>query len=278
MAQRAPHPRTFSTGGPLRWSAMVGELVRSHELVMTFAKRDLRARYKQTVLGVGWTVIQPLVFLTVFVVFFGRVAGFEDDTQSYAAFALSALVAWQYNAAIVSGASSALASESAVLRKVYFARLAPVVSRVLSSLPPIVVGVVLMIVLAPVVDGRLTIHLFWIPLLVLLLALPALAVAIPLSALGIWFRDFAALVPFFLQIWLFSSPVAYPATTIESNRLLYAFLNPSVGAIDGFRRVYVEGTAPDFELIGAGLITSVALLLIGLEIFRRLEPGFADVV
>ena len=268
---------SVSRPGPLSWSTILGEFVAQRHLVRTFAARSLKSSYKQTFFGIGWAVIRPLIMLVVFIVFFGRVAGFDDDVASYAAFALSALVAWQLLAAIVGGAAFALVNEGALLRKVYFPRLAPILGQALASVVQAGVGVAMLLVLAPVVDGKLTVQLLWLPLLFVAIALPALGCAVALSALGVWFRDFATAAGFLLQIWLFASPVVYPATAIESQSL-YAVLNPAVGPLEGVRRVYVDGIAPDFTLLGLSAATSLVIVLAGLECFRRLEPGFADVI
>lgn len=266
-----------STAGAQPWTTALRELWADRELTAAFAARTLKASYKQTFFGFGWAVVRPLVMLVVFIVFFGRVAGFEDDTTSYAAFALSALVGWQLLAAVVGGATYSLVNEATLLRKVYFPRLAPVLGRALANMVQMGVGVATLLVMAPLVDATFSLQLLWLPLLLALILLPALAVGIALAGLSVWFRDFATLSGFLLQVWLFASPVAYPATKIDQLEL-YSLLNPMVGPLEGMRRVYVDGIAPDAELLVLSGATSLVLAIVALELFRRLEPGFADVI
>ncbi len=267
-----------STSGPLPLRQLAAETWQRRDIIVTFARRDLQARYKQTVLGVAWAIVQPLIGMIVFVVFFGNVAGFDETTRSYAAFALSSLVGWQLVSSILGTGALAIVNEEALIHKVYFPRLAPLLSRVLSSVPNLLIGVATLLVLTPVVDGRFSVQLLLLPIPAIGLALAAVAVATPIAALSVYLRDFRLLVPFLLQIWLFASPVAYPLTAFSSNQKLYAALNPAVGPLDALRRIYVDATAPDFTLLGLSAASATVILLVGIEVYRRLEPGFADVI
>lgn len=267
------------TSGRSSLGRLLADLVANRGLVAVFAQRTISSRYKQTFLGLGWAVVQPVVALVVFTLFFGRLAGIDPGGGTYAAFALSALVPWQLFAAVVSEGSAALASEASLIRKVAVCNLAIVVGKSGSALVPLGVGLALLAGLGPVVGGRLSPHLLWIPLLVILVALPALALGLALGAVAVWTRDVNFGLPFALQALLFASPVAFPVVNLTAGwRQLYALVNPLVGPLEGMRRVYALGRAPDLGLLACSAGTTLVLALVCLEIYRRLEPGFADVV
>lgn len=268
-----------TTSGRLSHVELLGELAANLGLAVVFAQRTISSRYKQTFLGFGWALIQPLVALTVFTLFFGRLAGIDSGGGTYAAFALSALVTWQFFAAVITEGSASLSNEASLIRKVAVCNLAIVVGKALSALVPLGVGIVLMLVLAPVVDAQLGVQLIWIPLLVLLAGLPALAVGVVLGAIGVWTRDVNFGLPFAMQALMLASPVAFPVVHLDARwRQLYALADPLVGPLEGMRRVYVLNQSPDFGLLALSTLSSLVLIGLALEIYRRLEPGFADVV
>jgi ABC-type polysaccharide/polyol phosphate export permease len=257
----------------------VRELLGSGEVVWAFASRAFRLRYKQVVLGLGWSVLQPLAYLAVFVVVFGRVAGIPGRHSSYAAEALAALIGWQLVAGTLSLGASAVVNEAGVLRKVYFPREAPVIGIALTSVVDAAVNLVLFLVLALVLGVTLTPWMLLAPALLLLVIVLALAIALPLAALNVYYRDVRFFLPLFLQVWLFLSPVAYPLDEVPAGwRTAYELLNPLVGPIDGLRRVLTGGTAPDWGLLSVSTAETLGLLIAGYWLFKRLEPEFADVV
>jgi lipopolysaccharide transport system permease protein len=247
-------------------------------VVWAFTSRSFRLRYKQTVLGVIWVVLQPLLFLGIFVLVFGQAADISGGGAPYAAFALSALVPWGFVAAAVMSGSNALVTDASLLRKVYFPREAPVLGAVASFLVDLLIGIVLIVVAAPFTGAQLGPSLLLTPLLVLALLVPAVGLAMPLAALSVYYRDFRYIIPFALQAALFASPVAYPVTTIpEQWQTLYA-LNPVVGPLDGFRHVFALGDAPDWVLLGISGIAGIVIAVVGYLILKRLERQMADVV
>jgi lipopolysaccharide transport system permease protein len=256
------------------------ELIAYRECVWSFAARSLRVRYKQAVLGVAWAIVQPLAFLTVFVVVFGGVAGLEGGPHtSYAAFVLSALVPWQFVSSGVANGGDALIQDAGLLRKVYFPREAPVLGAIGSYVPDFAIGLTLLLLAAPFTGAHLGWQLVFVPLLFVAIMLPAIAVAVPIAAFALQYRDFKYALPFAVQIWLFASPVAYPVTTLEHGwRWVYAIANPVVGMLEGFRRVLALGTSPDWGLLGLSTASSIVLLAVGFRIFKKLEREFADIV
>lgn len=256
------------------------EISTFRECVWAFAVRSLRVRYAQAALGIGWAVLQPLAFLGVFVVFFGGIAGLgSGGSVGYSAFAIAALVPWQFVSSSVSFGGDSLIANSELVRKVYFPREAPVLGTIGSYLPDLGIGIVLVVALSPLTGAQLGWQLVYLPVLCLAILLPAVAVAIPLAGLAVFYRDFKYALPTGVQLWFFASPVVYPITVVSPEwRWLYALLNPVVGMLEGFRKVLAEGASPDWGLLGISVASSLVLLFIGLRLFKRLEGEFADVI
>lgn len=269
----------FDGKNPPKLSVALRELVVYREVVWSFAVRGISVRYKQSALGVGWALLQPLAFLAVFILFFGRVANVSGGGASYAAFALSALVPWQFISSGISFGANALVNDADILRKVYFPREVPIFGAVLSVIPDLGIGLLLVLLATPFTGAHLTWTLIFVPLLCLILIIIPLAASLPLGAMNVYYRDFRYLLPFGLQLALFASPIAYPVTRISpSLRPWYALINPAVGPLEGFRRVLAVGTTPDWGLLGISTASALVLLLVGYKWFKSLEREFADVV
>lgn len=256
------------------------ELSLYREVVWSFAVRGVRVRYKQAALGVGWAVLQPLAFLTIFILFFGRVVKVSGGGgATYAAFAISALVPWQFVASGVSFGANALVNDADLLRKVYFPRESPVLGAVLSVVPDLGIGLILVLLASPFTHAHFSWTLVFLPILCLAIAIPTLAASLPLGAMNVYYRDFRYLLPFGIQLWLFASPIAYPVSEISPRlRPWYALVNPIVGPLEGFRRVLAVGTTPDWGLLGISVASGTVLLFAGYRWFKSLERDFADVV
>lgn len=275
-------PEEFAFGAELRVSPgrVLRELIAYRECIWSFASRSLRVRYKQAALGLAWAVVQPLAFLAVFVLLFNGIGNVQGGGgASYSAFALAALVPWQFVSSGVQFGGDALIQDSGLLRKVYFPREAPVLGSILSYVPDFLIGLTLVLLATPLTGAHLDWELVFLPLLFAAVALPAIAIAIPIAALAVYYRDFKYALPFAIQVWLFASPVAYPLTEVDSSwRWVYALANPVVGPLDGFRRVLALGQSPHWGLLGISTASGIVLLAIGFRIFKRLEREFADVV
>ena len=247
--------------------------------ILAFAERDVRVKYKQAVLGVAWALLQPLAFLAIFAVFFGRVAKIRGDGVPYAAFALTALIPWTYVATVVSFGSSALLSDASLVRKVYFPREVPVLAAAVAGLVDFAAGLVAFLILGPLLGAHLSWTALFAPLLLLFVAVPTVGLSLGLAALNVYYRDFRYALPLGVQLWMFASPVAYPLTKIPAEwQLLYAFLNPVAGPLEGFRRVLGLGTLPSPELLFASLAGGLLWLWLGYRLFKAMEPNFADVI
>jgi len=247
--------------------------------MFAFAERNVRIKYKQTLFGFAWVVLQPLAFMGVFTVALGRLADVPSGGVSYAAFSLSAFVAWIFvQSSIIQGANS-LVIDAAFLRKVYFPREVPVLAAVLAGSVDFAGGLALFAVVGPVVGAQLSFASLLAPLLAVGFVLLATGVSLLLAGLNVYYRDFRHALPFVLQLWLFASPVVYPLTIVPDRwRELYVVLNPAAGLLDSFRRTLALGELPDPALLGLSLASTAVLCAVGYGLFKRLEPNFADVV
>lgn len=247
--------------------------------VLAFAERDIRVKYKQVGLGVAWALLQPLAFLAVFAVFFGRVAKIGGDGVPYAAFALTALVPWTYVVTTVSFGANALLNDASLVRKVYFPHEVPIIAAALASCVDFATGLLAFLAIGPILGAHLSWTALLAPILLPLLALPVVGLTLALGALNVYYRDFRYALPLGVQLWMFASPVAYPLTTLPSNwHLLYAFVNPVAGPLEGFRQVLGLGAWPSPELLAASFLGGMTWLWLGYRLFKALEPNFADVI
>lgn len=260
-------------------SLKLRELWEYRELLYFLTWRDIKVRYKQTVLGAAWAIIQPFFTMVVFSLFFGRLAQMPSDSIPYPIFSYAALVPWTFFANALTQASGSLVSSQNLIKKVYFPRLVIPVSGILSGLPDfglsflILIGMMFYYGLYPSV-----ISLLWLPAFLLLSFVTALGVGLWLSALNVEYRDIRYIVPFLTQLWLFATPIAYPSSLLEKPwRTLYG-LNPMVGVVEGFRWTLLgSGQAPGPMVAISGL-AALAILISGAFYFRRMEKTFADVV
>ena len=264
---------------PRGWfEVRLGEIWQYRELLYFFVWRDIKIRYKQTAIGVAWVVLQPLLTMAVFTLFFGRLAKLPSQGLPYPVFYFAALVPWTYFATALQNATSIVVENQRVITKVYFPRLILPASAVLSGLVDFSIGFV---VLAGVTLGygiRPGIAAVWLPVLLLLAVATALGVGLWLSALNALYRDVRYVMPFLVQFWLLASPVAYPSSLVpERWRWLYG-LNPMAGVIEGFRWALTgHGQAPGAVLLASGGMVAVVLVG-GLLFFQRMETTVADLV
>jgi lipopolysaccharide transport system permease protein len=248
------------------------------ELMFFLAWRDVKVRYKQSLLGVAWVVIQPLVTMLVFTAVFGRLAKLPSDGIPYAVFTYSALLPWTLFSTAVTRSASSLVSSSSILTKVYFPRLVLPVAAIFANLVDFAISLVVFFGLLAVFRIWPGWPLIFLPLFILMTIATTLAFGIWLAALNIRYRDVAYVLPFLIQLSLYLSPVAYSTQLVPSGawRLVYS-LNPLAGLIQGFRWALVKGPAPDSMLLISIAIVA-ALLVSGIYYFRRTEKTFADVM
>ncbi len=247
------------------------------ELLYFLTWRDIKVRYKQTVLGAAWAIIQPLTVMVVFSIFFGLLAKIPSDGLPYPIFAFSALLPWQLFAHALTESSHSLIANEKLITKIYFPRLIIPLSAVLAGLVDFAFAFI--VLLGMMVFYGIVPHNLWIlPFFVLLALLAALGVGLWLSTLNVQYRDVRYTIPFLTQVWFFISPVAYPTSLVpESWRFLYS-LNPMVGVVEGFRWALLGKAQSPRPLLLVSVAVVTLLLISGLYYFRRMEKTFADVI
>lgn len=254
------------------------ELWRYRELAAQIALRDITVRYRQTALGAAWAVLQPIGFMVVFSLFFGKVAGVDSNGIPYALFSLAALVPWSFFSNALLLGSDSLVANSALVSKIYFPRIFIPGGVVAAGFVDL--GISLVILFAVVFLWGFTpgLGVLLLPALVLVAAAAALGVASALSAVNVRYRDVRYVVPFAIQMWLFATPIAYPSSLISEPWRTLSAINPMVGVVEGFRwGALGTGSAP-WALMGISALSAVVLLVAGLAYFDRVERGFADYV
>lgn len=254
------------------------ELWEYRELVYFLIWRDVKVRYKQTVLGALWAIIQPLFSMLVFTVVFGKLAKMPSDGIPYPLFSYAALLPWNYFAQGLSSSSDSLVGSANLIRKVYFPRLAIPVAAVCGGVVDFCIAFGVLLLLMGYFGVAPTGNVVWLPLYLLLALVTALGVGLWLSALNVQYRDVKYTVPFLVQFWMYATPIVYPSSLLpEPWKTLYG-LNPMAGVVEGFRWALLGVKTPPGAMVWASAAAAVALLVSGAYFFRRMEKTFADVV
>src|SRR5438094_386601 len=276
-APRHSHPIVTRIAPPRGlFHLRLAELWAYRELLYFFVWRDVKIRYKQTAIGVLWVVLQPLLTMLVFTLFFGRLAKLPSEGLPYPVFYFAALVPWMYFAYALQMTTNVVVDNQRLITKVYFPRLILPISAALSGLVDFAIGFVVLPIFTLAYGIRPTLVALWLPALLALAFFTALGVGLWLSALNALYRDVRYVIPFLIQFWMFASPVAYPSSLLPVRwRWLYG-LNPMAGVIDGFRwAITGRGQAPSLLLLASAF--AVALVVLGgLFFFNRMETAVAD--
>jgi len=259
-------------------SLKLGELWQYRELLYFLIWRDIKVRYKQTALGAAWAIIQPLFSMLIFSLFFGRLAKMPSDGIPYPLFSLAALVPWTFFANGLNQSSNSLVASANLLKKVYFPRLVIPIATVLAGVVDFALSFVVLLGLMAFYGIAPTINLLWMPLFLLLALVTSLAVGLWMSALNVKYRDVRYIVPFVIQVWMFSTPIVYPSSLLPASwRTIYG-LNPMVGVVEGFRWALLgTNTVPGF-MIAVSATAALLILIGGAFYFRHMEKSFADIV
>ncbi len=254
------------------------ELWHYRDLLYFLVWRDIKTRYAQSILGVGWAVIQPVFTMIVFTVVFGRLANISSDDVPYAIFSYTALVPWTYFAGSLTSSSGSLIGAAGMITKVYFPRLVIPIAPVLAKLLDFAIAMLILLGLMLWFRTPPTIWALTLPLLVLLMMLSAAGMGMWLTALSIQYRDIKYGLNFGVQLLMYASPVVYPASKVpEQFRLLYG-LNPMAGVIEGFRSALLGTNPMPWDLLAVGTVVAIVLAISGAMYFGRMERVFADVV
>jgi lipopolysaccharide transport system permease protein len=248
------------------------------ELLYFLTWRDIKVRYKQTVLGAAWAIIQPFFTMVVFSLFFGQLAKIPSDGIPYPIFSYAALVPWTFFANGLNQSSNSLVGSANLITKVYFPRLVVPLSAVISGVVDFMLAFAVLLGMMAFYGLWPTSAVIWLPLLLLLALVTALGVGLWLSAMNVQFRDVRYAVPFLIQFWMFATPIAYPSSLLAQPwRTIYA-LNPMVGVVEGFRWALLGIQTSPGPVIIVSALAALATLVSGAFYFRRMEKTFADVV
>jgi lipopolysaccharide transport system permease protein len=252
------------------------ELWRYRDLAFQIAARDITVRYRQTALGAAWAILQPVGFMIVFTLFFGRVAGISSDGLPYAVFSLSGLVAWTYFANGLLLGSESLVSNSTLVSKIYFPRIFMPAGVLAAGFVDLSIALVILFVVVFASGLVPSAAVLMLPLLIVIMVAAALGVTAGLSALNVRYRDVRYVIPFAIQMWLFATPIAYPSSLIDEPWRTLTAINPMVGVVEGFRWATLGTADAPLELIGISAVSALVLLAAGLAYFDRVERSFAD--
>jgi lipopolysaccharide transport system permease protein len=281
----APEPPVIVIEPERGWTTLkLPELWSYRELLFFLVWRDVKVRYKQTLLGAAWAILQPLAAMVVFTIFFGRLAGVGSDGLPYPLFSYAGLLPWTFFAQGLSQSSDSLVGSQNLIKKVYFPRLVIPTSSVLGGLVDFALAFVVLVGMMAWYRVAPTAAVFALPLLLLLAFATALGVGMWLSALNVQYRDVKYVVPFFIQLWLFVTPVIYPTSHVTAKLAELGLpawvygLNPMAGVVEGFRWALLgTGNAPG-PILAASAAVAALLVVSGAYYFRRMEKTFADVV
>ena len=254
------------------------ELWEYRELLYFLTWRDIKVRYKQTVLGAAWAIIQPFFTMVVFSLFFGKLARMPSDDIPYPIFSYAALVPWTFFANGLSQSSTSLVGSANLIKKVYFPRLVVPISSVISGAVDFALAFVVLLGMMLFYGIVPTAAVFWLPLLLLLALVTSLGIGLWLTAMNVQFRDVRYAVPFLVQAWMFATPIAYPSSLLDEPwRTLYG-INPMAGVVEGFRWALLGTETAPGPIVLVSALVAVGLLISGAFYFRRMEKTFADVV
>ena len=253
------------------------ELWAYRELLFVLTMRDIKVRYKQTVLGFAWAIIQPVMLMVVFAIFFGGLAKMPSDGFPYPIFVYAALLPWTFFANAVTNSANSLVGSANLVSKVYFPRLIIPLSSVGSGLVDFAIAAVVLLLLMLYYGISWTPNLLMAPVLVAGAVLTALGVGTCLAALNVAYRDFRYVIPFLVQFWMFATPVVYPASLVPQEWKWVLFLNPMAGVIEGFRSAFL-GRAFDVLGLSVSLAVATILFVAGVLYFEKVERRFADII
>ena len=261
------------------WGSLnLRELWVFRELIYFLTWRDLKVRYKQTVLGAAWAILQPFLSMVVFSVFFGGLLKVSSDNVPYPIFSYTALLPWGVFSKALTDAGRSLVTNRTMITKIYFPRLVMPLSSVLAGVVDFLIAFVVLIGMMWYFQIQLMARVWTLPFFLLLALVSALGVGLWLSAMHVLYRDIGYIIPFLTQLWFYITPIVYPSTKIpEKWRLLYA-LNPLVGVVEGFRWALLDTDTAPGPMVVVSAVIALVILISGLYYFRRMERTFADMV
>ncbi|HBB89353.1 MAG TPA: phosphate ABC transporter permease [Blastocatellia bacterium] len=286
-AQTAPHQKALDPlSHPLvviepsksRAGLNLRELFSYHELLYFLTWRDIKVRYKQTVLGVLWAILQPLFMMLIFALFFGRLVGVRSDGIPYPLFAYAGLLPWTFFSTAATASGNSIVNSANLITKVYFPRLIVPAAAVAAALVDFAITFIVLAVLMVYYHVSLSWALLMLPVLIVLLTVLALAFGILMAALNVKYRDIKFALPFLIQLWFFASPIIYPTSLVPPRWRWILALNPMTGIIEGFRTSLFGHSGFDWQAIATSTVITLVLLVYATWLFKRMEKTFADIV
>ena len=255
----------------------IREIVQYKDLLYFLVVRGIKAKYAQSVLGVGWAVIQPLVSTLIFTLVFGSIAKVRSDGVPYFIFSLTAMVPWTYFSNTLNESASSLISNVNLITKVYFPRLVLPLSAAFSKILDFLITLILLVIILIIYRFPFTMELMILPLLLVILLLTSLGIGLWLSAMAVQYRDIKHALTFLTQLLMYLAPVVYPTSSVPVRFLFWYSLNPMVGVIEGFRSAFLHHQPMPWAFILNGAVVSVLLFISGAFYFRKMEKNFADI-
>lgn len=260
------------------WRALdLREIWNYRELLWILAGRDIKVRYKQTALGVAWVILRPVLSVAIFTAVFGYLAKIPSEGYPYPVFVLSALIPWTFFSGAVAASGNSLLGSAGLIGKIYFPRLIIPMASVGSAIVDFAIAAVFLLAVLPLFDVAWTLSLLWIPVLLLMILCLALGVGTLFSAMVVRYRDFVGLMGYLLQIWMYATPVVYPASLVPGRWRWILYLNPMAGLTEAFRAAFL-GKPLEPGPIALSCIASVAVLAVGVVYFAKVERRFADII
>jgi lipopolysaccharide transport system permease protein len=255
----------------------VKEIIRYKDLLYFLVVRGIKAKYAQSVLGIGWAIIQPLVSTLIFTVVFGSIAKINSEGVPYFIFSLTALVPWTYFSNTLTDSASSLISNSNLITKVYFPRLVLPLSAAFAKLLDFLIAFILLLIVLFAFGFGITWSIFFLPLLLFILLLTSLGLGMWLSALAVQYRDVKHALTFMVQLLMYAAPVVYPTSNVPTHFQFWYSLNPMVGVIEGFRSIFLHHQPMPWNFILNGVVVALLIFVGGAFYFRKMEKNFADV-
>lgn len=254
------------------------QLYKYRELLWIWIWREIRARYKQSILGGLWAILQPLVLMVIFSVIFSRFLQVPTEGIPYPIFYYSALLFWMFFSTSITFGANSLINNMGLLRKIYFPREIIPLAAVGASLVDFCLASTVFMGLMAYYHVPITSSLLWVGPLLVLQTLLIIGVVLIVSALNVFYRDLRFVVPLGIQIWMYATPIIYPVSLVPEPLRAYLVLNPMVGVIEGYRSSILHGVTPDWSIVWPGAMVALAIFIIGIFVFKRLEWQFADVI
>jgi lipopolysaccharide transport system permease protein len=264
---------------PSRWQGLgLRNLAEYHELIYFLTKRELQIKYKQSLFGIGWAILQPLAIAFIFSLFFGHVAGIGSEGFPYPVFAIVGLVPWLFTSQAVGQSAGSLVQDANLISKVYFPRLALPISKALGLMLDLAISMVVVLAVMAAYGVGVSSMAFLVPLFLLLAVLTAFGAGTLFAAVNVRYRDVGLVVPVLIQMWIFASPVIYSGSLVSGPLQYLWALNPMVGVLDGIRWSLLGASAPQPALVAVSVFSALLLFAVAIVYFRRTEQFFADVI